>query len=236
MTVLARADLGHAAVLLVWAGFFTWLWVSGEVTRYLGPRTFWVVPFGALALGAAAIGHTFAARRAAGARPGAREVAGLLVLVLPVMAVVVVPRPSLGALAASRKAPSQGTIALGSLAAPAPQRGEPVSFIDIHYANESEAYANEAGITEGTEVHLLGFVTHSETTPDGMLELTRFYVSCCAADALPYSVVVDPAGGGDPGDDEWLDVSGRMTNRGGTWVLVADEMERRSEPPDPYLS
>ena len=39
-------------VLAAWAALFAVLWAADEGQRYLGPRTQWVIPFGALALGA----------------------------------------------------------------------------------------------------------------------------------------------------------------------------------------
>ena len=38
-----RRRLARGLVLACWAGFFAWLHLSGEKTRYLGPRTYWVV-------------------------------------------------------------------------------------------------------------------------------------------------------------------------------------------------
>jgi putative membrane protein len=226
----------RAAVMGCWTALLAWLWFSGEVSRYLGPRTLWVVPFGAVALGAAGLAHLVAPRSPVPARRiTLAEAGGLALLLVPVLVVIVVPRPSLGALAASRKSTSEGTLALGSLAAPAPERGGRISFVEIHFAGESEQYAQGAGITDGTKVSLLGFVTHGDAEPEGDFELTRFYVSCCAADALPYSVAVDPGDAPDPGDDVWLRVSGSLVRRDDRYVLVAERMRRRAEPKDPYL-
>jgi uncharacterized membrane protein len=60
-----RLDLRsiRALALVAWAGVFTWLWVSGESVRYLGPRTQWVVPVGA-------IGLTLCSPHAPTSRPG----------------------------------------------------------------------------------------------------------------------------------------------------------------------
>jgi putative membrane protein len=238
MTGPQRVDTRRAArsvVLAVWASFFTWLWVTGEVSRYLGPRTQWVVPVGAAGLGAAALASLGSLRTArAAARPTLREVGGLLLLLVPVIVVVAVPKPTLGALAASRKSTSQGTVALGSLAAPLPERGR-VSFVDIYFAGESESYAAGAGITDGTEVTLVGFVTRAPDTPERDFDLTRFYISCCAADAIPYSVTIEPEGRLVPREDTWLEVSGSLRKHDDRYVLVADRVARRTEPRDPYL-
>ena len=45
-----RLDLRsiRALALVAWASVFAWLWITGESVRYLGPRTQWVVPVGAI--------------------------------------------------------------------------------------------------------------------------------------------------------------------------------------------
>lgn len=223
---------GRAAVLGVWSAFLTWLWVGGEVGRYLGPRTQWVAVAGAVALGAAALLHIPAPTGSGPTRPTGTEAVAWALLLAPVAAVALVPAPSLGALAASRKAPMQGAIALGSLAAPAP--GAPISFIDLHYANSSEGYAASRGVAPGARVRLVGFVAGGS---NGDLLLTRFYVSCCAADAIPYSatVVLAPTERAAAGVDSWLEVWGTVAIENDNYVVRAQRAEPRSEPQNPYL-
>lgn len=229
-----RRRLARGIVLTCWAGFFAWLHVSGEKTRYLGPRTYWVVVFGAIVLGAAAVAHLVTARRAPARRLEPRDAAGIAALLVPLVAVAAVPSAELGALAASRKTSGAGAGAVGAIAPPAPDAGDEVSFAEIHYASESDEYAGEAGIAEGMEVELTGFVTHPPGLPDGTLGLTRFHVSCCAADAVPYTVplVLDPAG---TSDDEWLEVTGRLALREGVYVLEPERVTAVDAPEDPYL-
>lgn len=224
-------------VLLAWSGFFVWLWVSGEVSRYLGPRTYWVVPFGATILGIAALLHALTLRSSTKPpRPTGMELVGAVMLVVPLVAVATVPNADLGTLAASRK--SAGGPALSeALTSEAVDPVENPTFRDIVYAEESSRYADAIGVTEGTGVDLLGFVDDSGTGPPGTFQLTRFYVSCCAADAIPYSVAVDATGQttDEPEPDSWVKVSGTLEPREGRFVLVADAFELTSEPGEPYL-
>lgn len=226
--------VARGLVLASWAAFFAWLHVSGEKTRYLGPRTYWVIVFGAVVLGAAALAHLATARRAAPRKLGGRDALGIAAVLVPLLAVAAVPSAELGALAASRKSSGAGAASVGAIAPPAPEAGEAVSFAQIHYASESETYAAEAGIAEGMEVELTGFVTHPPGLPEGTLGLTRFHVSCCAADAVPYTVplVVDPSSWE---DDSWLEVRGRLAVRDGVYVLDPEFVAPVDAPSDPYL-
>jgi uncharacterized repeat protein (TIGR03943 family) len=226
--------IARTVVLLVWASFFAYLWLTGEMTRYLGPRTYWVVPFGmATLVGAAAI-HVATLRSRSPRKLSPGQIGGLSVLLIPIVAVVVVPRPDLGALAASRKATGVGAAA-GYMAPPASSDAEP-SFIDVHFANESPEYGTKRGVVEGRALDLVGFVSRSPASPGGAFELSRFYVSCCAADAIPYSVVVDPAGSSvDFSADTWLSVSGVLRRGPGGFELEARSIREVKEPRDPYL-
>jgi putative membrane protein len=221
-------------VLLAWTAFFTWLYLSGELSRYLGPRTYWVVPFGAIALGLAALAHLVTLRTSKPRRLSWGEVGGMVVLLLPMLAVFAVPKPDLGALAASRKTQAGGLA--GGVAQPEPVAGVDIRFLEISYSEESEQYANAIGAVDGKEVTLTGFVADGEGDPEGTFDLARFYVSCCAADAIPYTVAVDPDEiAGDFDRDTWLHVAGALERRGDDLVVVADSIEEVEDPDDPYL-
>ena len=229
-----RRTAARGIVLACWAAFFAWLHFSGEKTRYLGPRTYWVVVFGAIALTGAALAHLVAARQRPARALVPRDVLGIGALLVPLLAVAAVPSAELGALAASRKTAGAGAAAVGAIAPPAPAAGDEISFAEIHYASESPEYAGQAGIAEGMEIELTGFVTHPDGLPAGTLGLTRFHVSCCAADALPYTVplALDPRS---RDDDEWLEAKGHLALRDGVYVLDPETVTAVDAPADPYL-
>ncbi len=232
----------RAGLLAAWSLFFVWLWISGERARYLGPRTYWVIPFGVVFLGGAAFVHFLTMRSRAPRRASLSDGIGTALLVAPLLAVLVVPSADLGALAASRKATSVG---LADFGAPPIEGVEPVenpTFIDIHHADQSPPYGEALGVTEGTEVRLVGFVTdHSEPAAgtDAAFTLTRFYVSCCAADAIPYSVPVIGATDIAYPVDTWYEVRGELVERGGRLVVDPQPggsgIQQVPEPEDPYL-
>jgi putative membrane protein len=226
------ARLMRAGALLAWAGFYGYLWVGGGMVRYLGPRTYWVTIFGGLTLGTIGIAY-LATARSSGPVPGRRELSGLALILAPVILAAALPATQLGALAASRK----GVGATGTPLTLVPEPAGEVSFREIHFASSSPRYAASAGVGPGTPVELTGFVTDASSTSPWDLELTRFYVSCCAADAIPYSVPVDdprPARSSPP-EDTWLRAGGILELRGDRLVLVARNIVIVQAPTDPYL-
>jgi len=232
-----NSKLARAIVLLLWSGFFAYLWISDEMVRFLGPRTYWVVPFGCLTLGGAAFAHLVALRREHKAGHKAEggmsrsDLVGIAVLLVPIVAVIAVPQAELGAQAVTRKATGAG--ATSALLAPsAPDAGRPPNFIDVHFANDSDEYAAALGIGDGTPLNLTGFVSSTNGTSD--FTLTRFYVSCCAADAIPYSVSVVKEGAGYP-DNTWLRVNGVLQSEGRELKLMAEAIEEVEPPDNPYL-
>ncbi len=230
--ILDRARLGRAVVLAAWAAFFAWLWASGEMSRYLGPRTYWVVVFGTFALGVASAAHFLTLRGNGSPRPFSRELPALLMLLLPLIAVVAVPEANLGSLAASRKSPAAPS---ASIVAPDPGSASRIDLRDLHYASSSEDYAARAGVFEGARVSVIGFVTTSPDTGSGY-GLTRFYVSCCAADAMPYTAVVRSVSGEPrPPEDSWLRVDGVVERSGERYVVAPGRVRGVPEPRDPYL-
>lgn len=223
--------LVRAVVLSLWALFFWWLAIGGEMTRYLGPRTYWVAWFGAIVLSLAAGVHLLTLRAGGRRLLTAGDVGGFVLILVPIVVVAAVPSAGLGALAAARKASGA---ALGSVSVPqAPTQSGEIGFAEIYYSSQSAEYAQAVGIVDGTEVDLTGFVTHPKNGPAGTFSLTRFYISCCAADAVPYSVVVDWRD--DPPDDQWLRVTGTLEAGEGGFVVTAERATEVPEPQNPYL-
>lgn len=231
--------LVRSFVLTAWAGFFTWLVLSGEMRRYIGPRNYWVVIFGAVALTLAAIVHFRAGERGSPEKHiKAREALGLLAVMLPILVILVVPKPSLGALAASKKG-SGGIISATAGIQPPTSRipGGELSLEEIEYASQSSEYAAAVGIIEGVSVKLVGFVTHPKKSATGTFALTRFAIFCCAADAVPYTVrVTPPPGTPDFEDDKWLEIKGTLAKDNDGFYVEASEIDSISEPSSPYIN
>jgi uncharacterized repeat protein (TIGR03943 family) len=230
--VTIDARIARGGVLTFWAAFFLVLWATGTSDRFLGSRTQWIVPFGAVVLALAAVAYAYGYLRARRRGPALtlREAASLFALLVPLAAVALVPHAALGSFAASRK----GGITFPLARPAAPPAPSQASFLDIRIAEGDGDFAADAGIREGLHVRLLGFVTRSKDVPAGTFELARFYIACCIADAEAVGVPV--AGRGRFRHDTWLEVSGTLERRGRRFVVAADRINQVRTPKQPYLS
>jgi uncharacterized repeat protein (TIGR03943 family) len=223
--------LARATIFLAWAIFFGFLWFSGEVTRYLGPRTQWVVAFGTIVLTIASVAHFPFLRKERESQLSIGQALGYLLTVLPIAVVLMAPDADLGAQAASRKLVGSE---LGQAQVTAQvDRSGPLSFVDIFLGSRSPEYASAAGVEEGESIKLIGFVTDGDS-PDAF-RLTRFYISCCAADAIPYWAEIRSGSDVAYGDDTWLQVEGVIGRGPDGYFVDATDIEEVEEPDPPYL-
>ena len=225
-------------VLSAWAAFFAWLWLSGQVLRYLGPRTSWVVTFGALALTLATCVYAWLSSGGDDERRGlsGAETAGLLSLLTPILLALVLSGSSLGALAASQKLSARG-IDLASLAESLSKGAKEVDFLQIKAAGDNPQEGETLGLSPGQQVDLTGFVMKPGAGPKSAFTLGRFYITCCVADAIPIGVTVRPTlADGGYGKDTWLDVAGVLERKGGRYVVAAERIQKIPQPSDPYLA
>jgi len=137
-------------------------------------------------------------------------------MILPLLVLVSVAPTGLGAAAADRVdayTPSE-PIENNEVFEALDTSQEPVPLRVIDYVNR--AIWDDQRSVEGVTVRLEGLVVNDPDVPDGFL-LTRFLVSCCAADGIPIQVAVRDV------DKSYAD---------DTWV-VADVVWR--EPDTPYM-
>jgi uncharacterized repeat protein (TIGR03943 family) len=216
------ARLARLTVIASWAALFVVLWATGASSRYLGARTQWLVPFGAVTL----VGAFALALRGPrhGARLRAGEGIGLLLLCVPLAGALLVPHAELGAYAASHK--STGFFPAVKPRPPATPRD--VTLLDVKVAQRDDFYALVSHIHPGTRVDLVGVVTHADAKG---FSLTRFYITCCIADAQPLTIHVHQST--NPRVDDWVRVVGKLTD---DWTLAADRVTRVPKPGEPYLS
>jgi uncharacterized repeat protein (TIGR03943 family) len=90
----------------------------------------------------------------------------------------------------------------------------------------------------GQKVNINGFVFHPKDLPANYLLLSRFVITCCAADAYPVSLTVKYTGDRSYPQDSWLQVKGKAiveTLSGSRqFVIDASEIKPIAAPKNPY--
>jgi uncharacterized repeat protein (TIGR03943 family) len=219
--------------LVAWAVFFDYLWLSGRSVDYVGPRTSWVVVFGAIALTCASVLYVSGLfTRPDAARPTVKELWRLVIIVSPIALAATAPSVTLGAQAVDQKRTADGATSLARLEA----YDGSIRLYELAAASYNPQWAAERGISEGVLVEFDGFV--SKVRDDGSIELSRFLASCCAADAMPYSVDITPPAGSDGlKKNQWLQVRGQVVEPADgerKFAVIADEVEPIDRPLDAY--
>jgi uncharacterized repeat protein (TIGR03943 family) len=218
--------ISRGLALAAWAAFFTVLWATGEADRYLGARTTWVVPFGAVLTGATAL--VLLARGRSGVALSRGEAWGTLTLIAPILAVLTIPHAELGAAAAERRATSPAVAK--RLVKSKPR----VSGLSYAHVMAAQGPVPQPGVRPGVQVRLVGFVMRRPGTRPGLFQVARFFITCCIADAMPLYVTVDPPQAVPP-RDAWVVVSGPLERRRGELIIAAEEVTRIRPPAHPYL-
>ncbi|MFC3801109.1 TIGR03943 family putative permease subunit [Cohnella sp. GCM10012308] len=91
----------------------------------------------------------------------------------------------------------------------------------------------------GRRAEVSGFVYRDDTIGQGQFVLGRFAIQCCAADAIPYGIVVESPDAAKYASDDWMTVSGTFakTTIDGAEVLLlkADAATKIDPAKDPYV-
>lgn len=126
-------------------------------------------------------------------------------LVLPLVVLLLVAPAPLGADAARRQE-ARSPVYLGTEFPPLAAGPDGVAELRVSEFIDRALWDISDSVID-TPVRLEGLVVHSDDVPGGFL-LTRFVLSCCAADAIPVQVGV--TGGGRPAEDTWVEVEGTV--------------------------
>ena len=233
----------QAFVLLLFGGALLRLATTDALLRYVRPVARpWVLLAGA-AIVALALWSLFAPASAAGDGSGDPDEhqdehghghhgssrAAWLVLA-PVVAILVIAPPALGAYSAKRLPVS--AIKPPSRHFPALTGADPVPMSLLDYY--SRAAFDDGRTLTGHHVALTGFVLRGE--PDGF-QLSRLVITCCAADAQPVVVSVQTSTTA-PSRDTWVTVTGTFgglsPSDATVPVLRADAVTPVHQPANPY--
>ena len=232
----------QAFVLLLFGGALLRLATTDALLRYVRPVARpWVLLAGAGMVGLAVWSLIAQARSRAGTRSEDSEVvdahghhhgasrAGWLVLA-PVVAILVVAPPALGAYSAKRLPVS--SIKPPSRQFPALTGADPIQVSLLDFYGRAAFGAGQT--LTGHRIALTGFVLGPEV---GGFQLARLVITCCAADAQPVVASVQTTAA-PPSRDTWVTVTGRfagMSPADATVpVLRADTVTPARQPANPY--
>lgn len=198
MNRLGRAmlllSLGLVTAGLIRNGGYGWF----VQQRMLLPLVFAAVTLGALGTYEAVQGVRQELKVPDSKRWGVAPIVGWLLL-LPLMVLIGVSPAGLGAAAAGRVdafTPTDEADAFG----PLDDSSGPVELRVYDFLNRAIWDDDES--LDGVAVRLEGLVVNDDQVPDGFM-LTRFLVSCCAADGIPLQVAVHGVETPLP-DDTWV--------------------------------
>ena len=248
MRGLDRPRLLAAVVLYGIVAILLHRLLSGTLAYYINQRYAWLTWIAVAGLGAMALALAGTAWR--GGRHGGRHAHGvrvtwsaLAVLALPV-AFGLAPEQPLGSAALGNREVAVASLPPTALQSTTTVRatrsaaGEALGrsmldwLFEFHRADDPDRFA-------GQEARITGFVSRDATLRGNQVQLSRFVLSCCVADATPIGIVAEAAELALVPDDQWLTVRGRFTvaEIGGERmpILVAVDVEPIDPPPVPYL-
>ncbi|HSM82441.1 MAG TPA: TIGR03943 family protein [Nodosilinea sp.] len=240
--------LADAAMLLLWGLMLLRFTVTGKLYLLLHPDYMWLAHLAMvllLALGVARVVQVWRSRQGRGPSLRSQEHTALLprqlsvglLLAIAVFGLIYSPRPF-----ASETAFQRGITDVLGQTRSRPQRfslsgdSENRTIVDwvrtLNVYPEPDAYA-------GQVAQVSGFVTHIPGWPDNYIMISRFVLTCCAADAYPVGLPVAlPEGTPRPAPDTWLAVSGTMataTLDGKRQLTIGDPtLTEIPEPRTPY--
>jgi uncharacterized repeat protein (TIGR03943 family) len=246
---LPWGDLLDALALGMWSIMLFRYWLGGKLLLLLHPDYAWLSNVAAivlLALAALTLLRSlkrFSQRQSPTANAGhvsllSPKLSSALLLGVAVFGLIYTPRAF-----ASQTAIQRGISETLTLTRSQPQRfiraaaPEERTIIDwirlVNVYPEPDAYTAEA-------VNVKGFVIHPENWPENYVMVSRFVLTCCAADAYPVGLPVKLTSGSrnDYPVDSWLNVSGTMTSdslEGRRQIAIAPtKIETIEEPKNPY--
>ena len=231
-------------VLGTWSLTFFRYWITGKLFLLLHPDYMWLANSAAIVLLGMALFKLNQGRRSrrVQAPPSHTtllppQLSSLILLGVALLGLMYTPQAF-----ASDTAIQRGVSDTLSMTRSQPQRfirqtaSEERTIIDwirtLNVYPEPDAYA-------GQSVKVSGFVIHPEEWPEEYLMLSRFVLTCCAADAYPVGLPVQLAVSRQAyAPDNWLEVEGKMTtatiNGQRQLTIEPTKLETIPEPRNPY--
>jgi uncharacterized repeat protein (TIGR03943 family) len=221
-------------VLLFFGGALVRLAVGEELLRYVRPVARPIVLAAGLSMLALAVWSIAQERHRAADdlvdRSGHGPSRAAWLVIAPVVAILVVAPPALGAYSAAR---TPAAIAKPTdVSFPPLPGGNPVRLGVVDFA--TRALWDDGRTLADRTLSLTGFVVHSSA---GGFTLARLVITCCAADARPVEIGV-LIHGSPPRRDDWVTVLGRYAGVNPSDptlpLFQATSVLRISQPSNPY--
>lgn len=238
--------MGRAGIVLVLGAVLARLIITADFGVFVQQRMRWPLILATVALIILGVYEAWQAAREHDFSPGdaKRRVAPSIgwMLILPLVVLLSVAPSALGAAAADRVdafIPND----LGDAFPPLPESDGPLEMKVFDFLDR--AFWDENGSLEGRVIRLEGLVVNDPDIPDGF-RLTRFSVSCCAADGLPLQVALRDTGV--PLEDDqwviadvvWIPPAVPFMEIDGEWLVEAElinlQVAPDGAPNDPYES
>lgn len=233
------------ALALVGLGLFLYSrFFSGNLLYYINVRFVWLTllaAVGLIAVGASyryVSGHTHTHDHT-GHDHGQLTWFGLLLVMLPVILGLLVPPQPLGAAAMGSRDIS--TEALTSTTAPGRNEilAKPKGDKNVYDWLVEFSMVNDPAAFTGKEARLIGFIYRDDRFKGDEFMVSRFVISCCAADAAPLGLLVKWPESGALAQDQWVEVKGQFDlgrfDGEELPVLMAESISPIETPAQPYL-
>jgi uncharacterized repeat protein (TIGR03943 family) len=106
------------------------------------------------------------------------------------------------------------------------------------WISQLDEHGKDLTLYQGKDIDVTGFVLINKEKNQGEeIFVTRFFVSCCVADATPLGIQIQYSGN-DLANDEWVRVRGKILivteNGHERATIVPDTIEVVTEPEEPY--
>lgn len=239
-------------MLAVWGILLLKYWVSGQIVFLLHPDYVWLSIIAGIVLLGMAIFKVMrqSGRPSSNISPSTLQHASLmpqgwsstLLLLIGLLGLWYTPKPFASDIALQR-----GVTDVVAVTRSQPQAFrvsfQPQDKSIVDWVRTLNVYP-EPDEYQGQAVDVSGFIIHPPNLPDNYVLISRFILTCCAADAYPVGLPVKLDGKSLNGDrthypaDKWFRVKGRMgtelINGDRRLTVLATEIEAIEEPKNPY--
>lgn len=238
-------------ILIIWGLMLVRFWVTGQLFLLLHPNYMWLSNSAAVILLGLGVMRAVQIYRAAKTpQPPAfnpvtgehialmpKQISSFLLLAVAVFGLIYTPQPF-----SSETALQRGITEVIGQTRSSPQRfvrnTAPEERTIIDWARTLNVYPEPDAYTD-QPINVSGFVIRRDDWPENYFMISRFVLTCCAADAYPVGLPVQLAAGEPlPKADTWLQVSGTTQtdtlNNKRMLVIRPSQITEIPTPRNPY--